>query len=183
MVSPRLRQQIFAGVLASVALLLTARWILASESATPAPPLRDEKQKIVAEKTHGKRDNRSSSVAPLLTLAILEATETAQYNGSGRNIFGMEDEKPRTKNPPLPNPGTPPEKMPSASATISLQFYGYALRTNLPRKVFLKDGDTLFLAEEGDIVDHRYKVIKIGPNSIDVDDLVENGVHTLTLQG
>lgn len=54
---------------------------------------------------------------------------------------------------------------------------------NLPRRVFLKDGDALFVAREGDIIDGRYKIVKIGPNSVDVNDLIERTMHTLTLRG
>jgi hypothetical protein len=40
----------------------------------------------------------------------------------------------------------------------------------------------VFIAKEGDMVDRRYEVLRIGPNSVDVQDLIENQPHTLALQ-
>jgi hypothetical protein len=47
--------------------------------------------------------------------------------------------------------------------------------------VFLSKGDDIFIAKEGQIIDRRYKIIKIGPNSIEVEDVLTNNRQTLPL--
>jgi hypothetical protein len=75
----------------------------------------------------------------------------------------------------------PPILEPVAIAPLSLRFYGFTIKPNHPRRVFIRDEDALFIAGEGDIVDRRYRIAKIGSNSVDLEDLIEHRPHTLTL--
>ena len=43
------------------------------------------------------------------------------------------------------------------------------------KKIFLKSGDDVFVAGEGEIVDRRYKVIRITPTSVSIQDMVYSG--------
>jgi hypothetical protein len=47
--------------------------------------------------------------------------------------------------------------------------------------VFLSKGDDIFIAKEGQIIDRRYKIIKIGANSVEVEDVLTNNRQTLPL--
>ena len=58
---------------------------------------------------------------------------------------------------------------------IPLKFFGFANRPGEPRKVFLIKGEDTFIAGEGDIVDRRYKVVRISPTSVDIQDVVGSG--------
>ncbi len=49
--------------------------------------------------------------------------------------------------------------------------------------MFLASGDDVFIAQEGDIVNRRYKVIHIGANSVEVEDLINNRRQSLPLTG
>ena len=73
--------------------------------------------------------------------------------------------------PPKPPPPPP----------IPLKFYGFSGSKNGPKQVFLSKGEDIFIAKEGQIVDRRYKILKIGPNSIEVEDVLNNNRQTLPL--
>ena len=56
-----------------------------------------------------------------------------------------------------------------------MKFYGFASRPGEPKRIFLKLGEDVFVAGEGEIVDRRYKVIRISPNSVEIQDVVNSG--------
>ncbi len=125
---------------------------------------------------------------PTLRLALLHATEDVKYEGSGRDIFRAQADEPiptPVKSPlitkatptPTPTPTGPPPPPP-----IPLKFYGFANKPGEPgRKVFLSENDNIFIASEGDVVNRRYKVIRIGQNSVEVEDLLYNNRQTIPL--
>ncbi|MFI5176337.1 MAG: hypothetical protein ACHQKY_15860, partial [Terriglobia bacterium] len=39
------------------------------------------------------------------------------------------------------------------------------------KKVFLTNGQDIFIAAEGEVVANRYRIIRIGVNSVEVEDL------------
>ena len=52
---------------------------------------------------------------------------------------------------------------------------------NQPPKAFFAEGDSLFVAQEGEIVNRRYRVLRIDSNSVVLEDLIKNSVDELTL--
>jgi hypothetical protein len=62
-----------------------------------------------------------------------------------------------------------------------LKFYGFAGPKNGSKRIFLLKGEDIFLAKEGDIVDRRYKIMHIGLNSVEVQDVLTNNTQTLPL--
>lgn len=127
-----------------------------------------------------------SKLDPTLHPEIMAEAESLQYTGSGRNIFSMNSAPPvkieQVKGPVRPvqqqvaqGPSGPPPPPP-----IDLQFFGYEARGNM-RKAFLLHGNNIFIASEGEVVDHRYKVVKILPFSVQVTDLLYNHTESLPL--
>ena len=125
----------------------------------------------------------SSALDPTLHPEVMQGAESLEYTGSGRNIFS-----PFSAPPPVPkaiasarlrpvDAGPPPPPPPPA---INLRFYGYAAEKNGHKQVFLLQGDDIFIAAEGDVVDRRYRIGKIGATSVEVEDLPFH--HTQTLQ-
>ena len=73
-------------------------------------------------------------------------------------------------------PQAPPPPPP-----IDLKFYGFEGPKNGSKRIFLLKGEDIFLAKEGDIVDRRYKIMHIGPNSVEVQDVLTNNTQTIPL--
>jgi hypothetical protein len=120
------------------------------------------------------------SLDPRLNMAMLEQSEKITYAGTGRNIFEMTAEPPAPAIPTpvaeakierarvTPQPPPPPPQIP-------LKFYGWASKPGETKSVFLSSqtGD-VFVAKEGEIVDRRYKVVKINPSSVEMEDMLTN---------
>jgi len=63
--------------------------------------------------------------------------------------------------------GAPPPTPPAP-----LRFYGFAERSQGGRRqVFLTDGEEVYLAAEGDVVLHRYRVLRVGNQSIELEEV------------
>lgn len=137
-----------------------------------------------------KLASTSASLDPTLDERAMHRTENLVYSGAGRNIFsliytpppipiGVPSPRPKPKPiimTPAPPPGPPPPP------PIDLKFFGTARRGNGVVQAFLLQGDNVYLASAGEIVGHKYKIISINLNSIQVEDLQNNNTQTLPLQ-
>jgi hypothetical protein len=146
--------------------------------ATAKPPARG--------KASGKRNNAAAhSIDPMLRFDWLKASEDIKYEGNGRNIFLAQAEPPPT---PLTNGATDKQKLaeqgpppPPPPPPINLKFYGFASSPGEPKKVFLSQGEDLFVASEGEIVNRRYKVVHIMPMSVEIEDVLNNNRQSIPL--
>jgi hypothetical protein len=137
-----------------------------------------------------KLANTSSSLDPTLDQAAMHRTESLVYSGTGRNIFSLVYTPPPAELPthvpsprPKPVPGPPPPPPgPPPPPPINLKFFGTARRAGGNLQVFLLSGDNVYLASAGEIVAHKYKILSISTNSIQVQDLQNNNTQTLPLQ-
>lgn len=126
-----------------------------------------------------------SKLDPTLHPGIMAQAESIKYTGSGRNIFSM-NSAPPAKIEPVKGPVRPNQQVAAAPSgpppppPIDLQFFGYEARGAV-RKAFLIHGDNIYIASPGEVVDHRYKIIKILPFSIEVTDLLYNHTQSLPL--
>ena len=106
-----------------------------------------------------------ASLDPTLHPEIMRQAESLEYTGHGRNIFSQFSAPPVIPKPIAPirqahvDTGPPP---PPPPPPINLGFYGYAAEKTGQKQVFLLQGDDIFIASEGDVVDRRYRVVKIG---------------------
>ena len=121
---------------------------------------------------------------PTLHPEVMAGAESLEYSGKGRNIFSMTSAPvviPKEVASVRPQPVVPqPPPGPPPPPPIDLKFFGYSAN-NGAKKAFLLHGDDVFIANEGDVVDHHYKVVKISPLSIQVTDLLYNNTQTLPL--
>jgi hypothetical protein len=136
-----------------------------------------------------KLASTSASLDPTLDETAMHRTENLVYSGTGRNIFSLiytPPPPPMPKNVPSPRPKPitlPPAPVgPPPPPPINLKFFGTAKRANGPVQAFLLQGDNVYLASAGEIVAHKYRIISINLNSIQVEDLQYNNIQMLQLQ-
>jgi hypothetical protein len=133
-------------------------------------------------RNRSKRQTDAQSLDPTLHTDLLKISEETKYEGSGRNIFRVFVDIPKivqpvaTDTPPPQGPVLPPPPPP-----IDLKFYGYATPTGSTRRIFLIQGEDVFIAREGDIVDRRYKVVRISPTAVEILDVLSNNRQSIPL--
>ena len=178
----RRRKITVAGVLMSIAILLAGHVALQLQRVETAIPSATAPDGHLDSALRQNARNPAPS-DPTLHSQRLELAENQIYQGTGRNIFRSEDgtRRGRVFVPPKPSPPIPITD--PVVAPITLQFFGFAAMLNQPRKAFLGEGDAVFVANEGDIVNRRYRVLKIDSNSVVVEDLIEKSVRELELHG
>ncbi len=172
------KETIVAGALVVVAALLLAHSFLGKGQDASAPP----------PEQNGKKPLHTllaRSLDPSLRFNLLKSSEDVTYKGTGRNIFSSVAPPPEIPQPMAPDkqpteaneaPAAPPPPPP-----IDLKFYGYAGPRYGAKRIFLLRGEDIFLAREGDIVDRRYKIMRIGPTSVQIQDVLTNNTQTIPL--
>jgi hypothetical protein len=135
-----------------------------------------------------------SKIDPTLRLDLLAKVQEVGPAGSTRNLFQIAPAPPKeikptgpepkvfiAYGPPLPKPPAPPPAPPTPPP-IPLKYYGIAtVRDNGEKTAYFLDGDEILHASEGDILKRRYRIIKIGPKSVDVEDTESKHTQPLPL--
>jgi hypothetical protein len=188
------RTKLIAAIaLGVVALALLGNWIFSSTgtsttAAAPAEPgpLLDEAQAAATLRptTHSKKKNTGTrSLDPSLRFDLLKASEDTEYKGAGRNIFAAQIDIPKPIAPAVPDqhagPVVPPP--PPPPPPIDLKFFGFASQPGEPKRIFLSQGEDVFIATEGQIIDRRYKVLRISPQSVEIEDVLNNNRQQIQL--
>jgi hypothetical protein len=177
----------WAIVLGVLALLLVAYEFLPmmmdssspGSSAQAAPPIAPRLTARAGGRA-GKKQ-RPESLDPTLKLDLLATAEQTQYEGTGRNIFVSQAEPVAIPKPIAPaeiDPSKVVEYVPPVippPPPIPLKFFGFASKPGEPKKIFLSQGEDVWVAGEGEIVNRRYKVIRISPTSVEMQDVVNSG--------
>jgi hypothetical protein len=151
------------------------------------------------KRKRGEAPPDPTTIDPTLRLDVLAKLQQVNVEGSHRSIFDFGQapppEQPKTeiaKGPKAPNPLLPkPEAPPAASAPpappqappVPLKFYGYVSPSNQPNKrAFFVEGEDIHVVREGDMVKNRYKIVRIGVNSVIVEDTQFKSQQTLPLE-
>jgi len=124
-------------------------------------------------------------VDPTLRTDLLAKVEKVEPAGGNRNLFvmgqppnvaelkGEEPKIPLKYGPPeAPKPAPPePPKAEPPPAPITLKFYGYASVRDTGRKsAYFLDGEDILIASEGETLKKRYKLVRITPSSVLLED-------------
>jgi hypothetical protein len=188
-----------AAVLGVIVLFLVGRTLWSTFGPSPAPAAAPVVQApapvaTAAPVSTGRVSTHAATRVGGAAMAKLDPTlhpewmaqaESLEYTGKGRNIFSMSSAQPvieavqgpirPTKQGPAVAVGPPPPP------PIDLKFFGFESSKAGLRKAFLLHGDDVFIAAEGDVVDHRYKVVKIAPFNLQVEDIPYHNTQTLPL--
>jgi hypothetical protein len=180
---------IAAAVLALIALVFAVRAVyslLQAPPAAPVPAAGDRgPQAARVRNTKPAKLPAANALDPTLRLELLQASEGTEYTGTGRNIFAPHREPPPRIERAVVNPGPPPPVCPGdprcPPPPIPLKFYGFQVKPGEPKRVFLAMGEDTFIAAEGEIVNRRYRVVRIGVNSVEIEDVLSNNRQTIPL--
>jgi hypothetical protein len=118
------------------------------------------------------------AIDPTIHVERLEHAADSQYEATKRGPFRYVEAPPpppppkttdqlreeaRIRNTPPPPPPPPP---------IDLKYYGYSTDSQTKaKKIFLTDGQEIYIAVEGEVVANRYRILHVGVNSIEVEDM------------
>jgi hypothetical protein len=108
--------------------------------------------------------------------AVSERVVTAR-NSKSRTAGSSAIITPGNPPPPVSRPVTTP------TVIINLKFFG--TKTDLRhkgRQGFFADGDEVYLASEGDLVANRYRILRIGDSSAEIEELSSKTRRQITLQ-
>jgi hypothetical protein len=138
-----------------------------------------------------------SSVDPTLHLNALAKLQEVKLEPTVRSLFEISATPPPTAAElkmsaepqkikpafglygPPPPPADPPKPPTPRAPAIPLKFYGFVnpARPDVKRAFFL-DNEEIVVAGEGDLIKKRYKILRIGVNSAEVEDTQFKGDNT-----
>lgn len=179
------RQQILLGALLLV-LAIVAYRVWARTSVEPA-----SSSNAKAAAPRSAHAAPPAVTAPDVHLRELEDEKPKPASGE-RNLFRFRPKAPPPPPPravgpeqsvnPTPAPTGPPP--PPPPAPIALKFIGILESSGQPEKIaILSDGRSVFHGREGDIIEGRYRIVRIGVESIEMAHLDGRGRQTIRLSG
>jgi hypothetical protein len=131
----------------------------------------------------------ADSLDPRLRLDLLASAEEVKYQGQGKNIFRASTEQIKIDKvivPPYKGGGQnhaqgPQVYTPPPPPPINLKFFGITNSKGEKPKAFLSQGEDVWIAHEGDVVNRHYRIIRISPRDVEVEDLLNNHRENIPL--
>jgi hypothetical protein len=130
----------------------------------------------------------SGVTAPDVRLRALNEERPQPDTAAGRDLFRF-----RTKAAPPAPPAPPPSSSPATAtpaarsssglAPITLRFIGLVEPAASRRIAILSDSRGIYQGREGDIIEGRYRILRIGVESIEMAYVDGSGRQTIRLSG
>jgi hypothetical protein len=184
-------------VLAVIAAIMIPRFFSSASPATGTAPSSaanptETKKPVRETDRRGKWPQASkitatASLDPSLRFDVLKLSEDQEYKGSNRNPFDPNSrliEIPKVVDPSKIVKAEPEgPKLPPPPPPIPLKFYGFATQQGQSKKIFLAStsGDDIFVGTEGQVINRRYRIVKINTNNVEIEDILNNNKQTIPL--
>jgi hypothetical protein len=138
----------------------------------------------------GAQTSRQGNPVGDVRLESLDRQDDAGSTPS-RDVFRFGEKRAALAVPPQPTPRVPVEPVPQAPTgpppppPIPLRYIGYLdQQGEVPRVAVLSDGrGNVFNGKEGDVIEGRYRVLRIGNDSADLIYVDGRGRQTIRLSG
>jgi len=168
----------------------------ASASRSPVRTGRTGEWQPVLRKKHDAKPIDPMGVDPRLRTDLLAKVQNEDLAGGARNLFqfGQPPPPPKVELPkgaepvvtlaqrPKPAPPKPETPADPQEQPISLKYYGFFVqRDNGKKTAFFLDGDDILTAGEGQVLKKRYKVVRIGANSVVMQDGESQHLQTINI--
>jgi hypothetical protein len=179
--SSRPRAWLLAG-LGVVIVALVANWMWSTNSATQGLP--------ASNQSGASRRQDPEKIDPADLDIRLEALSAPRPEAGAveRNPFRFQPKAPPpqphtvpTPGPPV-NPGPPPETGPPPPPPIPLKFIGIVEKQGL-KVAAMSDCRSTFYGTEGQIIDGRYRLVRINVESLVIEYVDGRGRTTVRLEG
>jgi len=129
-------------------------------------------------------------IDPTLRLDVIARLQKVDVTGTHRSLFDFgqappppkpDDPKTAAAKPKVPSPIVPIQPSQTANnkpavpskptaPPVPLKFYGYVNPAASQKRAFFMEGDEIHVVSEGELVKRRYKIVRIGVNSVIVED-------------
>ena len=185
MATERRRQLVLGGIVVVLVVVIVKMWPGTSAAPTPA-------SKVVASVPAPVEPRAATAAGPALVHLDALKGERPQPGTSERNLFRFKPKAPppppaapvRPAQPAIPaTPSGPPP--PPPLAPITLKFIGVVEAPERGAKIaILSDGKNApFYGKEGAIIEGRYRILKIGVESVELAYADGRGRQTIRLTG
>jgi len=164
----RLQIGVLAGLLVVFVVILYYNWRKAPEAPTVSAA-GDKYQPLPLEN-------------PSLRLDMLERIRKFEYTGRHRNIFSasLPPPEPAKADPRKAGPVVPP---PPPPLDVPVKFFGYVADSQTgQRRAFFTNGEDVFIVAEGETLLTRFRLLRIGNNSAEVEEITSGRHATLVLE-
>jgi hypothetical protein len=166
-------------------------------SRRPAPTSQSSEEFRPSMKHRPEEHLDPMAIDPALRTDLLAKVQAVNIEGGRRNLFQV-GVPPLPPEPtvavngaapvarqmgPAPAPAPPVKPADPPPPPINLKYYGYSsARGDNRKRAFFLDGDDILVAAEGETVKKRYRVVRIGVNSVVMEDTQYKHEQTLPLQ-
>jgi hypothetical protein len=169
--SPRTKIRILAGL----ALVLAAVVLFNFQGGSPVTKgaAADEAYRAIAVEN------------PALHLDRIERLRKLEYHPTGRDIFTAQlPPPPKPKVAPPVAPVGPPAPPPDPPLTLPFKFYGFSIDAQTgKRRGFFTNGEDVFIASEGELVQGRFRVVSLGNTTAEIEEVSSAKRAKLTIEG
>ena len=177
MVKQRPRWIAFAA--AGAVILLAAYGLMPADAPGPATPVRAGER---------SRPGPAESPLPVIDFARIDNPPPAPGLGT-RDLFDFASPPPTPVPPPPPPPAEPVAPPPITVATppplppLNIKYIGAVERRGVKVAMLITERSEILTGQVGEMVGNRFRIVKIGLESVDIQEVGSDQVRRIPLKG